>query len=185
MQFLEQRKLDVMIAAMTDIIRGDASCIVAPSGPGKSTSKGSVNASTPIDQGSVTVACQEGHDPKLVKRELRAKVGMVFQQYNLYPQKTALQNVMMAPTILPKRDARAAEERASKLLEKIRLRGKEQSHPGARSGGQQQRVHIARSLAMSQDFMLFDEGTAAPYPPQELLRNATDPRTRKFPSPIL
>ena len=86
---------------------------------------------------------------------------MVFQQYNLFPHKTALQNVMMAPIKVLKEDKIAVAERARKILAKVRLQGKEDSYPGELSGGQQQRVAIARSLAMNPDVMLFDEVTAA------------------------
>jgi polar amino acid transport system ATP-binding protein len=114
-----------------------------------------------MDRGSITVEGQEVNDPKLDKLALRRKVGMVFQQYNLFPHKTALQNVMMAPMKVLKEDKRAVEERARALIKKVRLEGKEDSYPGELSGGQQQRVAIARSLAMRPDVMLFDEVTAA------------------------
>jgi polar amino acid transport system ATP-binding protein len=86
---------------------------------------------------------------------------MVFQQYNLFPHRTALQNVMMAPVHVLKRDKRAVEAQARALMRKVRLEGKEHAYPGELSGGQQQRVAIARSLAMQPDVMLFDEVTAA------------------------
>ena len=104
---------------------------------------------------------QEVHAPDLDKLELRKKVGMVFQQYNLFPHKTALENVMMAPIKVLKRDRAEAEQAARDLIRKVRLNGKEDSYPGELSGGQQQRVAIARSLAMNPDVMLFDEVTAA------------------------
>jgi polar amino acid transport system ATP-binding protein len=85
----------------------------------------------------------------------------VFQQYNLFPHKTALENVMMAPIHVLKQPKAEAEERAYKLIKKVRLEGKEHGYPGELSGGQQQRVAIARSLAMNPDVMLFDEVTAA------------------------
>ena len=86
---------------------------------------------------------------------------MVFQQYNLFPHKTALENVMMAPVLVLKQDKAEVERRARELMAKVRLEGKEDSYPGELSGGQQQRVAIARSLAMNPDVMLFDEVTAA------------------------
>src|SRR5690606_24294853 len=92
---------------------------------------------------------------------LRRKVGMVFQQYNLFPHRTALQNVMMAPIHVLRQDKNLVEERARVLMAKVRLHGKEDAYPGELSGGQQQRVAIARSLAMSPELMLFDEVTAA------------------------
>lgn len=86
---------------------------------------------------------------------------MVFQQYNLFPHKTALENIMMAPTLVLKEDKESVEKRAFELMRKVRLEGKENAYPGELSGGQQQRVAIARSLAMNPDVMLFDEVTAA------------------------
>ena len=144
-----------------DVAKGEVICVIGPSGSGKSTLLRCINALIPIDQGSITVEGQEVHDPHLDKLELRKKVGMVFQQYNLFPHKTALQNVMMAPVTVLKQDKAEVEQRAYKLLKKVRLEGKEQSFPGELSGGQQQRVAIARSLAMNPDIMLFDEVTAA------------------------
>ena len=153
--------LEVLKGVSMDVMKREVICIIGPSGSGKSTLIRCVNALNTIDKGSITVEGQEVHDPKLDKLELRKKVGMVFQQYNLFPHKTALQNVMMAPVHVLKEDKAKAEERAYRLLKKVRLEGKEQSYPGELSGGQQQRVAIARSLAMRPDVMLFDEVTAA------------------------
>ncbi len=144
-----------------DVRKGEVVCIIGPSGSGKSTLIRCINALNDIQSGSITVEGQEVSDPKLDKLELRKKVGMVFQQYNLFPHKTALQNVMMAPIKVLKQDRKAVEERARALLKKVRLEGKEDNYPGELSGGQQQRVAIARSLAMNPDVMLFDEVTAA------------------------
>ena len=151
-----------------DVAKGETICIVGPSGSGKSTLIRCINALVPIDQGSIRVEGIEVNDPKLNKLALRRKVGIVFQQYNLFPHKTALENIMMAPITVLKQDKAEVEARAHALLRKVRLAGKESAYPGELSGGQQQRVAIARSLAMRPDVMLFDEVTAA-----------LDPETKK------
>ncbi|MCC7045232.1 MAG: amino acid ABC transporter ATP-binding protein [Alphaproteobacteria bacterium] len=153
--------LEVLKGVSLDVAKGEVICIIGPSGSGKSTLLRCINALVPIDRGSILVGGREVHDPKLNKLALRRKVGMVFQQYNLFPHRTALQNVMMAPIHVLKEDRREVEERALRLLRKVRLEGKEHAYPGELSGGQQQRVAIARSLAMNPDVMLFDEVTAA------------------------
>jgi polar amino acid transport system ATP-binding protein len=150
------------------VARGECVCIIGPSGSGKSTLLRCINALVPIEKGSIQVDGIEVNDPKLDKLALRRKVGIVFQQYNLFPHKTALQNVTMAPIHVLKRDRGEAEAQARKLLAKVRLTGKEDAYPGELSGGQQQRVAIARSLAMNPLLMLFDEVTAA-----------LDPETKK------
>ena len=141
--------------------KGEVVCIIGPSGSGKSTLIRCINALVPVTSGAIRVAGIEVCDPRLDKLALRRRVGMVFQQYNLFPHKTALQNVMMAPIHVLGQDRREVEARARALLAKVRLTGKEHSYPGELSGGQQQRVAIARSLAMRPDVMLFDEVTAA------------------------
>lgn len=153
--------LPVLNGISLDIRKGEVVCIIGPSGSGKSTLIRCINALNDIQGGSITVEGQEVHDPKLDKLALRKKVGMVFQQYNLFPHKTALQNVMMAPIKVLKEPPAEVEKRARDLIRKVRLEGKENSYPGELSGGQQQRVAIARSLAMRPDIMLFDEVTAA------------------------
>ncbi len=154
-------ELKVLTGISFDVMKKEVVCIIGPSGSGKSTLIRCINALNPIDKGSIKVEGQEVHDPKLDKLELRKKVGMVFQQYNLFPHKTAIENIMMAPIHVLKEDKAAVEERAIKLIKKVRLEGKENNYPGELSGGQQQRVAIARSLAMNPDVMLFDEVTAA------------------------
>lgn len=153
--------LKVLNGVSLDVMKGDVICIIGPSGSGKSTLIRCVNALNDIQEGSILVEGQEVNDPNLDKLELRKKVGMVFQQYNLFPHKTALQNVMMAPVRVLKQDKAKAEAAARALLKKVRLEGKENAYPGELSGGQQQRVAIARSLAMHPDVILFDEVTAA------------------------
>jgi polar amino acid transport system ATP-binding protein len=144
-----------------DVMKGQVLCIIGPSGAGKSTLLRCINALVPIDAGSILVEGQEVNDPKLDKLALRRKVGMVFQQYNLFPHRTALANIMMAPIHVLRRNRAEVEAEARALMRKVRLDGKEGAYPGELSGGQQQRVAIARSLAMQPDVMLFDEVTAA------------------------
>lgn len=154
-------ELEVLKGVSFDVMKGEVICIIGPSGSGKSTLIRCINALNNIQQGSILVEGQEVNDPGLNKLELRKKVGMVFQQYNLFPHKTALENIMMAPIRVLKRDKAGTEEFARQLIKKVRLEGKEDSYPGELSGGQQQRVAIARSLAMQPDIILFDEVTAA------------------------
>ena len=153
--------IEVLKGVSMNVKKGEVVCIIGPSGSGKSTLLRCINALVPINQGSIKVEGLEVHDPALDKLALRKKVGMVFQSYNLFPHKTALENVMMAPMLVLKRGKAEVEAQARKLIKKVRLEGKENAYPGELSGGQQQRVAIARSLAMNPDVMLFDEVTAA------------------------
>ncbi len=153
--------LEVIKGVSLDVRKGEVICIIGPSGSGKSTLIRCINGLSPIQKGSIVVDGQEVNDPKLDKIRLRRKVGIVFQQYNLFPHKTVLQNVMMAPVKVLREPKKDVEERARALIKKVRLTGKEDQYPGQLSGGQQQRVAIARSLAMRPDVMLFDEVTAA------------------------
>ena len=153
--------LEVLRGVSLDVAKSEVICIIGPSGSGKSTLIRCINALNTIDSGSIIVDGIEVNAPGLNKLELRKKVGMVFQQYNLFPHKTALQNVMMAPVKVLRQPAEEAEKRARELIARVNLQGKEDSYPGELSGGQQQRVAIARSLAMSPAVMLFDEVTAA------------------------
>lgn len=152
---------EVLKGISMDIMKGEVICIIGPSGSGKSTLIRTINGLTPVTTGSVKVEGQEVHDKNLDKLALRRKVGIVFQQYNLFPHRTVLQNVMMAPVLVLKESKDVVRARALSLLEKVNLRGKESNYPAELSGGQQQRVAIARSLCMCPDIMLFDEVTAA------------------------
>lgn len=153
--------LEVLKGVSLDVKKGEVICIIGPSGSGKSTLIRCINALNDIQAGSITVEGLEVHVENLDKLALRQKVGMVFQQYNLFPHKTALENIMMAPMIVLKKEQAEVERLARQLIKKVRLEGKEDAYPGELSGGQQQRVAIARSLAMQPDVMLFDEVTAA------------------------
>ena len=153
--------LQVLKGVSLDVMKGEVVCIIGPSGSGKSTLIRCVNALNDIQGGVIKVRGIDLTDPKLDKLALRKRVGMVFQQYNLFPHKTAMENIMMAPMLVLKEKEEDVRQRARELLNKVRLEGKEEAYPGELSGGQQQRVAIARSLAMSPDVMLFDEVTAA------------------------
>ena len=160
--------IEVLKGVSLDVAKGECICIIGPSGSGKSTILRCINALAPVNSGSITVDGIEVNDVKLDKLALRRKVGIVFQSYNLFPHKTALENVMMAPLTVLRQDRTEVEARAMALLKKVRLAEKAASYPGELSGGQQQRVAIARSLAMNPLVMLFDEVTAA-----------LDPETKK------
>ena len=155
--------VEVLKGVSMEVQKGEVVCIIGPSGSGKSTLLRCINGLVSIDRGEIRVADYDVHamtrDKDLLT--LRREVAMVFQQYNLFPHKTALQNVMMAPIHVLKQDKAEVETRARALLKKVRLAGKEGAYPGELSGGQQQRVAIARGLAMRPEIMLFDEVTAA------------------------
>ena len=153
--------LEVLKGISFDVMKGEVICIIGPSGSGKSTLIRCINALNKINSGSIMVRGLEVNDPDLNKLELRKNVGMVFQQYNLFPHKTAIENIMMAPMLVLKESKDEVLSKARSLIRKVRLEDKENTYPGELSGGQQQRVAIARSLAMNPDVMLFDEVTAA------------------------
>lgn len=156
-------KTEVLKGISLEVAKGEAVCIIGPSGSGKSTILRCINGLLPIDEGFVRVGEHRVHEINSEKamRPLRHQVAMVFQQYNLFPHRTVLDNVMMAPMQVLKHEREAVRERAIRLLEKVRLSGKESRYPGELSGGQQQRVAIARALAMQPEIILFDEVTAA------------------------
>ncbi len=154
-------EVEVLKGISMEVMRGEVVCIIGPSGSGKSTLIRCLNGLNDIQKGSINVCGIELTDPQLDKRALRKKVGIVFQQYNLFPHKTALENIMMAPLQVLNQSKEFALTNARDLMCKVRLEGKENSYPGELSGGQQQRVAIARSLAMNPEVMLFDEVTAA------------------------
>jgi polar amino acid transport system ATP-binding protein len=160
------------------VAKGGVVCIIGPSGSGKSTLLRCINGLVPIRSGTIRVASFDVHRLKTdaEKIALRKEVSMVFQQYNLFPHKTALENVMMAPVHVLKEKPADVRERALALLDKVRLAEKRDAYPGELSGGQQQRVAIARSLAMRPEVMLFDEVTAAldPETVKEVLNTIRD-----------
>jgi polar amino acid transport system ATP-binding protein len=156
-------KVEVLKGISLSVPKGGVVCIIGPSGSGKSTLLRCINGLVPIEQGSIRVANFDVHTLKTDQEKiaLRKEVSIVFQQYNLFPHKTALENVMMAPVHVLKENKDEVRVRAVALLKKVGLSAKADVYPGELSGGQQQRVAIARSLAMRPEVMLFDEVTAA------------------------
>ena len=151
--------------ALTDVshkmAEGTVTVIIGPSGSGKSTLIRCINGLETINAGSVTVNGVDVFDKKTDLNRLRSSVGMVFQQFNLYPHMTILQNITLAPRKVKGMTAAAAEKRALELLDRVRIADQANKHPAQLSGGQQQRVAIARALAMDPRAMLFDEPTSA------------------------
>jgi len=136
-------------------------CVVGPSGSGKSTFLRCLNLLESITSGSVSINGHELNDPKINLNTVRQDVGMVFQQFNVFPHMSVLDNVMLAPTKVLKLSDSAARDRAMALLDKVGLTDKADVYPSKLSGGQNQRVAIARALAMQPQVMLFDEPTSA------------------------
>jgi len=143
------------------INRGEVVCLIGPSGSGKSTLLRCANALETLDGGRVTFDGTDVHAAGSDARRVRQRMGMVFQNFELFPHLTVLRNVTIGPTTVLKLSPTAADERARKLLQKVGLSDKATQHPAALSGGQQQRVAIARALAMEPALMLFDEPTSA------------------------
>lgn len=136
-------------------------CIIGPSGSGKSTFLRCLNLLEPITSGKVVVDGHDLTDPKTDINRIRTEMGMVFQQFNLFPHKRVIDNITIAPIRVRKWPREKAEQKAMELLGKVGLRDKAQAWPEQLSGGQQQRVAIARALAMDPKVMLFDEPTSA------------------------
>ncbi|MDU2067072.1 MAG: amino acid ABC transporter ATP-binding protein, partial [Sporomusaceae bacterium] len=148
-----------------DIPDGETTVILGPSGSGKSTLLRCLNLLETPQSGTLTIDdAQVDYSQKLTDaqvRDIRSRSAMVFQQFNLFPNYTALKNVALAPTLNGTLNAQQAQERARELLAKVGLADKVDSYPDALSGGQQQRVAIARALALEPSYLLFDEPTSA------------------------
>ena len=144
-----------------DIHAGEKVVIIGPSGSGKSTLLRAINRLETIDRGVITVDGKDVNDSRNDINVLRMEMGMVFQSFNLFPHKTALDNLTMAPIKLKHIPRAQAEERAMALLKKVGIEEKSTAYPVQLSGGQKQRVAIARALAMNPKIMLFDEPTSA------------------------
>jgi len=141
--------------------RGEVVVVIGPSGSGKSTFLRTLNQLETISSGSITVDGTDMYAKGTDINKLREEVGMVFQSFNLFPHMSVLENVMLAPLKVSKRNKREVEEHAKALLYKVGLESRMNNYPSQLSGGQMQRVAIARALAMKPNIMLFDEPTSA------------------------
>ena len=145
----------------TQVAKGEVVVVIGPSGSGKSTFLRCINGLEIFDSGHIYIDGVDLADKKTNLNKIRAEVGMVFQQFNLFPHKTVLENLTLAQIRVRKRSREVAEIKARQLLTKVGISEKEQEYPSRLSGGQQQRVAIARALAMDPKIMLFDEPTSA------------------------
>lgn len=152
---------EVLSGINCSVAESEVVCVIGPSGSGKSTFLRCLNLLESITSGTVHVDGTSLVDPRLNVDELRTEIGMVFQQFNLFPHKSVLDNVMLAPMKVRGLSRAAAAKRARTLLEKVGLSDKADAYPSQLSGGQQQRVAIARALAMEPKILLFDEPTSA------------------------
>ena len=141
--------------------KGEVLVLIGPSGSGKSTLLRTLNGLESVDSGRVVIDGVQINDPKTDLNKVRASVGMVFQHFNLFQHKTALENITLPQIVVLKRSRDEAEEKANHLLERVGIASMANSYPRQLSGGQQQRVAIARSLGMDPAVMLFDEATSA------------------------
>jgi len=155
------KDLEVLKDISLYIKTGEVVCIIGPSGSGKSTFLRCLNLLETPSNGKIFYKGDNVMDMASDIKQLRRKVGMVFQRFNLFPLKTVLQNVTMAPISLNKISQKAANKNGMDLLEKVGLADKADVYPSTLSGGQQQRVAIARALAMNPEMLLFDEPTSA------------------------
>jgi glutamine transport system ATP-binding protein len=153
--------LEVLKDINAEVKEKEVICVIGPSGSGKSTFLRCLNHLEEITGGQVVINGHDITDKKVDLNKVRQEVGMVFQQFNLFPHKTVLENITLGPIKIHSTEKSAAEKLALELLDKVGLREKANSYPGELSGGQKQRVAIARALAMNPKIMLFDEPTSA------------------------
>ena len=168
--------IKVLRSINTTISQGEVVVIVGPSGSGKSTFLRSLNLLEEPTGGVITFEGLDITDPKCDINKYRQKIGMVFQHFNLFPHKTILQNMTLAPIKVLKKTKSEAEAQAMELLKRVGLEEKANAYPAQLSGGQKQRIAIVRSLCMNPDIMLFDEPTSALDPEMvgEVLNVMTD-----------
>lgn len=159
-----QKKFDdvqVLDGISTEICQGEVVAVIGPSGSGKSTFLRSLNLMEVPSGGQILFEGTDITDPKMDLNRHRQKIGMVFQQFNLFPHKTVKENIMLAPVTLKLMTPEEASAKAEELLKRVGLPDKADVYPGSLSGGQKQRIAIARAMAMNPDVMLFDEPTSA------------------------
>ncbi len=152
---------EVLKGISTTVNRGEVVAVIGPSGSGKSTFLRCLNLLEDVTSGSVKVEGIDLTDRGTDINQVRQKIGMVFQHFNLFPHKTVAENIMLAPVLLKKMTPAQGRERVADLLGQVKLSDKVDARPAQLSGGQKQRVAIARALAMRPDVMLFDEPTSA------------------------
>nr|WP_084189535.1 amino acid ABC transporter ATP-binding protein [Tessaracoccus bendigoensis] len=152
---------EVLKGISTTVRQGEVVAVIGPSGSGKSTFLRCLNLLEAVTSGTVKVEGVDLTDAKTDINQVRQKIGMVFQHFNLFPHKTVTENITLAPVMLGRMNSKQAAERASELLGQVKLSDKADARPAQLSGGQKQRVAIARALAMKPDIMLFDEPTSA------------------------
>ena len=156
-----------------EVVPGEVLVVIGPSGSGKSTLLRCINALEPIQKGKIWVDGESVHEiPHAKQHLLRRKIGMVFQQFNLFQNKTALENITLSPIKVMGQSRESAETKGRQLLERVGLPEKADSYPAELSGGQQQRIAIARALALDPKLMLFDEPTSALDP--EMIKEVLD-----------
>ena len=154
-------ELEVLKGIDEHIRPGEVVVVIGPSGSGKSTFLRCLNQLETATEGEIYVDDELITDPKCDVNKVRQKMGMVFQQFNLFPHLTILENITLAPVMLKKMTKDQAKEKAMELLKRVGLEEKAEAYPVQLSGGQKQRVAIARALAMNPEIMLFDEPTSA------------------------
>lgn len=152
---------EVLKGINAQVKTGEVVCVIGPSGSGKSTVLRCLNRLEEATSGNVWIGGHNLADPKVNINEVRKHIGMVFQHFNLFPNMTVAENIMLAPMQVKKKSRSEAREAALKLLDRVGLSDKADARPSSLSGGQKQRVAIARALAMNPEVMLFDEATSA------------------------
>ena len=165
-------ELEVLKGINNEIKKKEVVCVIGPSGSGKSTFLRCINLLEEITEGEIFIDGIKVNDDKTDINDIRTEVGMVFQQFNLFPHMRVLENITLAPKKIRKMNPKDADELAHQLLEKVGLSDKANAYPEQLSGGQQQRVAIARALAMKPKIMLFDEPTSALDP--EMVKEVLD-----------